>query len=194
MSAEPISSLSAPDLTRHPSVGLRAFLVRAAFSLAVTALLVFLSFGGNWSRVLTAYAHANLTPHAPNLGVLDGVSPAIQIHLFTVLAAVGIGAVLLLGPKGTTMHRTLGWGWAILMVTTAVAAFFIREVNRGSLSFIHILAGATLIAAPMGVYFARTHQVLRHGRTMQGLFAGGILIAGILAFLPGRIMWRMFFG
>jgi uncharacterized membrane protein len=193
MSSEPISTPPL-DLTRHPSVGLRAFLLRALFSLGITALLVFLSFGGNWSQVLASYSHANLTPHAPNLSVLNGVSPAIQIHLATVLAAVAIGAILLLGPKGTTFHRTLGWGWATLMVVTAVAAFFIREVNHGALSFIHILAGATLITAPLGVYFARTHRVLPHGRTMQGLFAGGILIAGILAFLPGRIMWRMFFG
>ncbi len=193
MSTEPIPAASL-DPIRHPGVGLRAFLLRALFSLGVTALLVFLAFGGDWGRVLAMYQRANLTPHAPDLSVLSGVSPAIQIHLATVLAAVGIGAVLLLGPKGTGLHRTLGWGWAGLMVVTAIAAFFIREVNRGSLSFIHILAAVTLISAPLGVYYARTHQVLRHGRTMQGLFAGGILIAGVLAFLPGRIMWRMFFG
>lgn len=191
MSPEPISTT---DPTRDPSVGLPGFLMRVGISIAVTALLVGLSFGGNFPRVVEFFAHSNFTPHAPNLKVLDGVPFAIQIHLATVLAAVAVGLVLLLGPKGTTPHRMLGWGWVILMVTTAASAFFIREVNRGSLSFIHILAGATLIMAPLGVYFARTHQVLRHGRTMQGLFAGGIFVAGLLAFLPGRIMWRMFFG
>jgi uncharacterized membrane protein len=29
---------------------------------------------------------------------------------------------------------------------------------------------------------------------MRGLYFGGLMIAGALTFLPGRIMYRMFFG
>ena len=29
---------------------------------------------------------------------------------------------------------------------------------------------------------------------MRGLYFGGLIIAGLLTFLPGRIMHRMFFG
>jgi uncharacterized membrane protein len=29
---------------------------------------------------------------------------------------------------------------------------------------------------------------------MTGLFVGGLLIAGVFAFLPGRLMWRVVFG
>ena len=29
---------------------------------------------------------------------------------------------------------------------------------------------------------------------MAGLFLGGLIVAGLLAFIPGRLMWRLFFG
>jgi uncharacterized membrane protein len=29
---------------------------------------------------------------------------------------------------------------------------------------------------------------------MRGLYIGGLIIAGLLTFIPGRIMYRMFFG
>jgi uncharacterized membrane protein len=29
---------------------------------------------------------------------------------------------------------------------------------------------------------------------MAGLFLGGLIIAGVLTFIPGRLMWRLFFG
>lgn len=33
-----------------------------------------------------------------------------------------------------------------------------------------------------------------HRRMMTGLFIGGLVIAGALTFLPGRLMWQVFFG
>jgi uncharacterized membrane protein len=29
---------------------------------------------------------------------------------------------------------------------------------------------------------------------MRGMYLGGLVIAGLLTFIPGRIMYRMFFG
>ena len=46
----------------------------------------------------------------------------------------------------------------------------------------------------MAVYAARRHRVASHRRTMTGLFVGGLLVAGGLTFLPGRLMWRVVFG
>ena len=110
------------------------------------------------------------------------------------LSALALGTALLINVKGTAAHRTLGWVWVLLMLTAAASAFFIHSLNPNGLSFIHILAGWTLLVAPLGVYWARTHNVARHRRTMTSLFVGGLIIAGLLAFMPGRLMWRMFFG
>jgi uncharacterized membrane protein len=101
----------------------------------------------------------------------------------------------MLGLKGNTVHRTLGWIWVVRHGRR-------RRSRRcsstapigGGFSFLHLFAGWTLIALPMGVFAARKHNVRLHGRTMTGLFVGGLLIAGAFAFMPGRLMWQVVFG
>ena len=41
---------------------------------------------------------------------------------------------------------------------------------------------------------ARRHNVARHKRTMMGLFGGALIIAGLFALMPGRIMHAVIFG
>jgi uncharacterized membrane protein len=82
----------------------------------------------------------------------------------------------------------------IAMATVAVSSFFIRTINPGSFSLIHLLSGWTLIALPMGIRHVRSGRVRAHGRTMAALFVGGLIIAGAFTFLPGRLMWAAFFG
>ena len=139
---------------------------------------------------LSAYAH----PHLPVLSLIGEVSPVIQIHLLAAVAAFVIGAVQIFGPKGTGMHRILGWTWIIFMVVVAGSSFFIKIINHGSFSFIHILSGATLIAAPMIVYTARKKDIKAHKKHATRLYTGALIIAGLFTFLPGRLMWQMFFG
>ena len=139
---------------------------------------------------LSAYAH----PHLPVLSLIGEVSPVIQIHLLAAVAAFVIGAVQIFGPKGTGMHRILGWTWIIFMVVVAGSSFFIRVINHGSFSFIHILSGATLIAAPMIVYAARKKDIKAHKKHATRLYTGALIVAGLFTFLPGRLMWQMFFG
>jgi uncharacterized membrane protein len=172
----------------------RGVLIRLAVTLAVIFGVIALSFGGRLDRVFAYMAAQPIQPHAPDLGLVAAASPVIQIHLYAALAALLVGAYLLTGRKGVMLHRVLGWGWVLLMIGAAVSSLFIRELNRGSFSFVHLLAGWTLIVAPLGLYFARSHQVLKHRKTMTGLFIGGLVIAGLLAFLPGRLLWRMFLG
>ena len=132
--------------------------------------------------------------HAPELWRIGAAAPAIKVHLVGIAAAIVIGLVLLAGVKGRRMHRVLGWTWVAAMGTVALSSLFIRIVNHGQLSWIHLLTGWTLIALPMGVAFARTHRVKMHARMMTGLFVGGLAVAGLFTFTPGRLMWTVFFG
>jgi uncharacterized membrane protein len=132
--------------------------------------------------------------HAPEFWRHAAAPPAVQIHLAGVAVALGVGVVLLVGVKGSRLHRVLGWIWVAAMMTGAVSSLFIRIINHGAFSYIHLLSGWTILALPMAVYAARTHRVGVHARTMTGLFTGGLILAGLLAFLPGRLMWRMFLG
>ena len=133
-------------------------------------------------------------PHAPRLDLLARAAPAVQLHLASVAVALGVGVVLLIGVKGTRMHRLLGWAWVLAMAVAAVSSLFIRIIAHGRFSAIHLLAGWTIVALPMAVAAARRHRVALHARFMTGLFVGGLLLAGLLAFIPGRLMWRVFVG
>jgi uncharacterized membrane protein len=50
------------------------------------------------------------------------------------------------------------------------------------------------VMLPVGVIAARRHVTERHRRTMVGIFVGGLVIAGLFTFYPGRIMYHVVFG
>jgi uncharacterized membrane protein len=139
---------------------------------------------------LDHYAH----PHLPNLALIGEVPPVIQIHLLAALAAFVIGTIQIFGPKGTGLHRILGWTWVIFMMTVAVSSLFIKIINHGQFSFIHILSGITLVAVPVLVYAARKKDIRTHRKQAINLYIGALLVAGLFTFLPGRLMWQMVFG
>ena len=135
--------------------------------------------------------------HAPKLDLLAAAPTAIQIHVAAALTALAIGTALLIGIKGTRVHRTLGWVWVLAMGTTAISSFFIHAINPAGpagLSLIHLLSGWTVVGLPMAVYAARRHRVQTHRRAMTSMFVGGLIVAGMLTFMPGRLMWAVFFG
>ena len=135
-----------------------------------------------------------LRPHTPDLSLIVEASPAVRIHLGAALFALLVALFLLSGTKGTWVHRAVGWIWSAAMMTTALSSFVIMELNHGQLSFIHVLSGWTAFATPMGIWQARKHNVRLHRRTMTGLVVGGLIVAGLFTLVPGRLMWRVFFG
>lgn len=122
-------------------------------------------------------------------------SPAIQLHVATVVPAAIIGAVVLFFPKGTPLHRLLGKIWVVLMIVTSFSSFFIHQLRVFyGFSPIHILSALTIYGCLQSVYFARKGQIKHHMRIMQGIYLGGIVIAGGFTFLPDRIMYEVVFG
>ena len=119
----------------------------------------------------------------------------IQLHAFAAMAAFALGIVQFSAPKGTLPHRTLGWIWVGIMTVVAASAFWIHEIRLwGQWSPIHLLAIFTLVTLPLGVWYAHNHLVRGHKTVMISIFCGGLLIAGIFTFVPGRIMHAVVFG
>lgn len=141
-----------------------------------------------------SFAGLQVRPHAPDFALVAEAPTAIQIHLVAAVAAFFLGVFQFVAPKGTGLHRVIGWTWVVLIGAAAVSSLFIRQINPGVFSLIHILSGWTLLVLPMAVYAARRGEIAKHRGRMTGLFIGGLLIAGALAFMPGRLMWRLFLG
>ena len=122
----------------------------------------------------------------------------VQIHVATVVPAFILGTYqIFLSKKGSPGHRTLGYVYLALMTVTAIAAAFIHSINPNGflgLSWIHIFVLVTLVSVVGAIVNARKHNIRGHRASMIGLYIGGILIAGTLAFMPGRIMHSVVFG
>jgi uncharacterized membrane protein len=147
------------------------------------------------------------------LAPLLNAEPFIQIHSLLATAAVVIGAVQLLAPKGTVPHRTLGWTWVALIAAMLIIAFLNRHISlwdpfgpsvcckdgscgprAATCASIHLVSLYFLLALPFAVLHARRLDVARHRRTMLWLYLGVLLIGTAFTFLPHRIMHAVAFG
>jgi uncharacterized membrane protein len=135
-----------------------------------------------------------------NLAAFFDASVAIQIHVYAALGALALGAVVLLRPKGTRVHKTLGRIWVALMAATAVSSFWIYELaeigvpNLFGLSPVHLLTVWTAISLPLGIWAIRTGRVRTHRITMQSLFWWALVVAGLFTLAPGRLLHQVVFG
>jgi len=149
----------------------------------VVAIFVFVP--GAWSVAVPETLKFDLAP-------LMAESWLVQFHVWTVAIALLVGPVQFVLPKGTGAHRVFGWLWAAAMLSTAIATFFIRDMRDGQFSPIHIFSVMALIGVPLALWAARV-KIASHARAMIGLYIG-LVIAGVTAIAPGRVIWNMFFG
>lgn len=130
-----------------------------------------------------------------HLDIFFEVPLVIQIHALAALAALLLGAGLLLGPKGTLPHRSLGMIWALLMAVAAISAIFIRQLNDGSFSPIHIFVPLTLGGlAGLAYSLRRGAPKGAHKKRVLSLYFAALVVPGLFAFIPGRLMHIVVFG
>ena len=120
------------------------------------------------------------------------------LHLATVIPAFAIGGLQLLRRKGTSTHKRLGKVYMLLMLATALITLAMPAKVGPQLlhhfGFIHVFSLATLINIPIAYFAAHYGNIRAHRAAMISLYIGGILIAGTLAFLPGRMLHQWLFG
>ena len=120
--------------------------------------------------------------------------PVVFAHLMMALGALLLGAWVLWGRKGTTLHRSLGWTWVALMTGVAVSGAFIRDYHLPNLygfTPIHLFVLMVAWQLPRAVVYARSGRIDAHRKAMRGLYQGGCLIAGVFTLLPGRFLGTM---
>lgn len=149
--------------------------VGAGFSIACTVAI---------TRALAGWAPAH--PGAHDLAVL--------LHVTAVVPAVPLGAYLLLARKGTPRHKQMGKVWVVMMVIAALSALFIKEIIPGSFSPIHLFVPLALNGAWQTIATARRGDIAAHKRALVRFYLGALMIPGIFAFMPSRLMGTWLFG
>ncbi|MBP7339315.1 DUF2306 domain-containing protein [Niveispirillum sp.] len=119
----------------------------------------------------------------------------IQLHAVLATTAIILGGVQFAMPKGTPTHRLLGRIWVACMAIVALSSFFIHEIRMfGMFSAIHLLSVLVLVALWQAIRLARRGDIARHKRSMIRLYVLALIITGAFTLLPGRLMYKVFFG
>lgn len=175
MTTDPATTM--PD---HGRTTIREIAILAAATILITLLLTALAFAlAGDARPVPA------GQHRPSIWVV--------IHLATVIPAIPLGAWLLARQrKGDTAHKIGGRIWVALMVVTALSSFGLRSIT-GGLSPLHFFSVLTLVSVPLAIYRARQGNIIAHRAAMTGVYIG-LVIAGLFAFMPGRLLGLWLFG
>lgn len=127
--------------------------------------------------------------------LVEAAGWAVQLHLFTVLPAFMIGTWMIFASvKGSPTHRRMGALYMALMLVSATAAMFVRQVNPPHLSWIHLFVPLTYGSVAIALWAVRHGNIEGHRRAMVGLYVGGLLIAGAFTLAPGRLLHRILLG
>lgn len=116
----------------------------------------------------------------------------IAFHVVTASLALLLGALVFLLPKGTGLHRKIGYGYVAAMTVSSVSAFFLDRFN-GGFSLFHALAIFTLLNLALGLYTIRravrtgnAGLIRRHYGFMAGSYVAPVsALAG--QFLPALL-------
>lgn len=130
-----------------------------------------------------------------DVNILLNAPNPIPVHALLAIFAVVAGAIQFALPKGTGLHRTLGYAWVGSMFVVAVSSFFINEFRWvGPFGPIHLLSVLVLYSLFSGIRSARRHDIASHKKTMSILYFLSLLVAGAFTFMPGRLMYQVLFG
>lgn len=129
------------------------------------------------------------------LAPLFSASFAVQLHAISASMALLLGPIIFYRRKGTSGHKFLGRLWVGIMSVAVASSWFIFEIGGlGPFSFIHIFSIMGTFALVQIVWYARRGQIRAHKSAVRGLYFGGLIVAGTLSFMPGRIMNVVIFG
>ncbi|MCE7517538.1 DUF2306 domain-containing protein [Vreelandella titanicae] len=113
---------------------------------------------------------------------------AFTLHLYASLLALGLGAILLLSPKGTMLHRILGSTWVLAMAFSALSSFWFGGGVLpliGHFGPIHLLSLWGLVALAVAVVAILKGRVEQHRGWMIGAYLG-LVGAFVGSLAPGR--------
>jgi uncharacterized membrane protein len=113
----------------------------------------------------------------------------IAVHATGATLAVLLGGWLIARRrKGDLLHRRVGRIWMLDMYWVAFSSFWIKRLNPGHFSWIHLLSLWTLVSVTMALLAARRGDLPQHRGWVVGTYAG-LLGAGIAAVaFPTRLV------
>jgi uncharacterized membrane protein len=119
----------------------------------------------------------------------------ITLRASTAAVSLLLGIFILVRPKGSLVHRALGYAWLVGMALAVLSSLFISQIRVwGPFSPIHLLSVFTLFSLFYGWRAARRHDRRAHQITMIATWVDALGLNFWFTLLPGRVMHEVFFG
>lgn len=129
------------------------------------------------------------------------LTPVIAVHMTAALAALALGPVALWArcssQQRPRLHRAAGYAWVTLMLLAALSAIFIRDYqlpNIAGYSPIHLFIPGVFIGLFGAFWYLAQKNIAGHRATMQRLYFGACIGAGLFALAPGRYLGHLVWG
>ena len=124
-------------------------------------------------------------------------SAIVFIHLVLIIPCIILGAILILGKRGSNFHKNAGKIYLVLMGITGLLTLFIpAQVGYKLFNHfggLHLLSLLTIWIVPKAWLAIRKGDIKTHKNAMIRLYIGGIIIAGGFAiFAEGRYLNTLF--
>ncbi len=118
----------------------------------------------------------------------------VQIHILAATGALILSPIQLLRRRGDTWHRALGTLWVTSLATAAASSFLISGFAvLGPFGPIHLLSIYVLYLLARAMAALRGGDAPLHGAIMRDLVWWGLVLPGLLALLPSRLLGRIVF-
>lgn len=191
MYRNPVDPATWPDKTFWRRVARSVFFGVFA-TLAIFAAFILIQPAERRARIVAYWGGLDVTPvFRPD--ILLSTPLSVQVHVAGVVAALFVSILIFALPKGTGLHRLFGWIWVVGMATAAITSVVMIGDFGNGVTPLHIFTAITVVSLAGGLISIRRGNVRGHAGSMVGLFFGGLIVAGLFAFLPGRTMWNVFF-
>jgi uncharacterized membrane protein len=97
----------------------------------------------------------------------------LATHAFAASVALPLGGwQLFRSTKGSPVHRLVGRTWVVLMLYVSFTSFWIKELEPGRFSWIHILSLVTILSVSWGLVAAIRGDIQAHKEYMIGSWLG----------------------
>ena len=119
--------------------------------------------------------------------------PIIVVHIIFGVTALIVGPIALYGKRRGALHRAIGYLWVFSMLLLAGTSFFIEGLAVfgyfGPIYLRSLFTIWSVFEAMRQIYLGNSAL---HRRIMHTLYWYGLVISGLVNFLLGRVINRVF--
>ena len=125
---------------------------------------------------------------------LMGAGWAIQAHVALALVALVLGPVAIWRTRRDRVHKRVGYVWVVVLAGAALVSFAIpSSFTPFGAGPVHLLSVYALCSLTVALRAIWRGDAMRHQAVMHNLYLRGVVLAGVLTLLPGRVLQRSLF-